>query len=109
MPRRIEADSSTHFGERNRQIGIILTEARQQSSFTQEKCAQFIGTTRRRYGLIERGEVPVRAVELEVLMRVLNIPAQMIWGELIPINVSRQVIVYAQPGESLQLVVQVQE
>ncbi len=108
MPRRSEAIPPPSFGERNRQIGSILTHGRQQASRTQEECARAIGTTRRRYGLIERGEVSVSAVELEALIRFLKVPAHLVWGDLVPTNLPRQVVVQAQPGELVQLVVQVQ-
>lgn len=108
MPRRSEAVPPPSFGERNREIGSILAYARHQASRTQEECARAVGTTRRRYGLIERGEVAVSAVELEALMRYLNVPAHIIWGDLVPTTPPRQVVVQAQPGELVQLVVQVQ-
>jgi transcriptional regulator with XRE-family HTH domain len=109
MPRRSDAIPPPSFEERNREIGSILGQVRRQENRTQEDCARILGTTRRRYGLIERGETPISAVELEALMRFLNVPAQMIWGDLVSTGQPRQYVVHAQPGESVQLVVQVRK
>ena len=44
----------------------------------------------------------------EALMRFLNVPAALMWHELCGSDTARQVVVQAQPGERLQLVVEVQ-
>jgi transcriptional regulator with XRE-family HTH domain len=108
MPRRSEAGLTEPFEQRNREIGAILAQARQRESYTVTECAAVALTTRRRYTMIERGEASVSAVELEALMRFLQVPANLIWAEFVPPTQPRQVVVQAQPGERIQLVVEVQ-
>lgn len=86
MPRRSEARNSATFSERTREIGAILASARERINCTQEECAKASGTTRRRYGLIERGEVPPNAVELEALVRFLGISPRVMWKDLLNVN-----------------------
>ncbi len=108
MSRRSEADSPSRFAERHRQIGAIVAEARQRERRTVTECATIAATTRPRYTLVERGEAVVGAAELEALMRFLNVSAHDIWPDLAPSSATRQVVVQAQPGESVQFVVQAQ-
>lgn len=108
MPHRNETARTAPFGPRNREIGVILAQARQRENRTVTECAAAVSTTRRRYAMIERGEAAVSAAELEALMRFLSVPAHLIWREFVPITQPRQVVVQAQPGELVQFVVQVQ-
>lgn len=59
--------------ERNKEIGAVLASARRQRGLTIRACADYIGTTPRRYRAIEQGGAPVHAVELEVLAPVLQL------------------------------------
>jgi transcriptional regulator with XRE-family HTH domain len=107
MSRRAEQPTADVFDRRNREIGAILAAARQRQNRTVTECALAAATTRRRYSAIERGEAVVSAVELEALMRFLNVPASQMWRELCSSNVGQHVVVQAQPGERVQLVVEV--
>lgn len=59
--------------ERNKEIGAVLASARQQRGLTIRACADYIGTTPRRYRAIERGDAAVQAVELELLALILQL------------------------------------
>lgn len=64
---------SARLYERNKKIGGLLAEARQQRGLTITACAEYIATTPRRYRAIERGDAPVHAAELEALLEVLHL------------------------------------
>jgi transcriptional regulator with XRE-family HTH domain len=70
---------ATVLRERNRELGRILQEARQQKDLSLAACADQIGTTQERYAALEAGEAPIGAAELEVLVRFLGIPARQVW------------------------------
>jgi predicted transcriptional regulator len=94
--------------QRNQEISQILARARQEQERSVTECAGVLGTSRRRYRAIEAGAVAVTAAELEVLMRYLHVPAQAVWRDLSASVPARHVVVQAQPGETVQLVVEVQ-
>ncbi len=70
-----------HLAERNREIGTLLADARQQQQRSVSECAALLGTSRRRYRAIERGDIGVEVAELELLMGYLDVPLQAIWKE----------------------------
>jgi transcriptional regulator with XRE-family HTH domain len=73
------------------------------------ECASVIGTKRQRYGAIERGESFVTAVELELLMRHLDIPMDAIWsGEGQSQRKIRQLPISDSPDETLLVVIDIQ-
>jgi transcriptional regulator with XRE-family HTH domain len=59
---------------RNRIIGALLREAREQKGKTQKDLAQIIGCTPRRIGHYEAGQVPVPVTQLEALADELDVP-----------------------------------
>lgn len=60
--------------QRNHQIGAILMQARLHQKRTVTECAALLGTSRRRYSAMERGEVAISFVEMEILMEYLHLP-----------------------------------
>lgn len=100
--------AETEIAARNREIGRVLYEARSQHHRTVTECATLIGTSRRRYTAMERGEATIGVAELEKLMDYLHVPAQTIWRAVQPGRETRQVVVQAHPGETVQVVVEVQ-
>jgi transcriptional regulator with XRE-family HTH domain len=90
---------------RNQELGSLLAEARQQQERSVSECAALLGTSRRRYRAIERGEVGVNASELEFLMHYLDIPATRIWHDVLPRTEVHQVVIQARPGERIQVTV----
>lgn len=90
--------------ERNREIGQILQEARSHKNITVTICAQLIGTSRRRYAAMERGEAMIGVAELEVLMGFLNIPSHKIWQLASSEGSADQIFVPFTPGRPVQIV-----
>ncbi len=90
---------------RNRQIGAVLMRARRRAKKTRIEVAEAVGIPRHRYSDIERGRTFVGAVELEDLVRYLEIPLQEVWPSERVAGDSRTIMVFAQPGESVQVVV----
>jgi transcriptional regulator with XRE-family HTH domain len=91
--------------ERNREIASILREYRRQARRTVSECAAHVGTTRRRYTQIEAAQSYVTAVELEELVRLLQIPPARVWPAALAGGDSREVSVQARPGERVEIVV----
>jgi transcriptional regulator with XRE-family HTH domain len=90
--------------ERNREIGRILQEARSLKNITVTICAQLIGTSRRRYAAMERGEAMIGIAELEVLMDFLNIPSHKIWQIVSGEGSTDRLFVPFTPGKPVQIV-----
>ncbi|HEY6541682.1 MAG TPA: helix-turn-helix transcriptional regulator [Ktedonobacteraceae bacterium] len=91
--------------ERNRVIGRILRGARSQKRISVTTCAELLGTSRRRYAAMERGEAIIGAAELETLVRFLEVPVHAVWSDLLPNRGAHQVMVKALPGETVQIIV----
>jgi transcriptional regulator with XRE-family HTH domain len=64
---------------RNSEIGKILQNAREYRNIPVTKCAELVGTSRRRYLAMEEGKATIGAVELEELVRFLGVPVQRVW------------------------------
>lgn len=92
---------------RNREIGLILQEARKRKDIPITTCANLIATSRRRYTAMEEGVALIGAAELEVLVEFLEISAQMLWPA-IP-GVSRKVALDAVRGDVLQITIEVRK
>ncbi len=93
--------------ERNRAIGQVLLEARSRKHIPVTRCAELLGTSRRRYVAMERGRAMIGAAELETLISFLEVPAHEVWKRSTASTGPQQVIVKAQPGETVQIVVDV--
>lgn len=94
--------------QRNMEIGQMLEQARTSKGLLMAECASVIGTTRQRYGAIERGESFVTAVELELLMRHLDIPMDAIWsGEVDSQRKIRRLPITVSPDETLFVVIDI--
>jgi transcriptional regulator with XRE-family HTH domain len=102
-------DQENRILTRNREIGLILREARTQKDITVTICAKLIGTSRRRYIAMEQGVAIIGVAELEILMAFLEIPAEKVWhGKDTPV-VSRQIVLEALPGQTLQILVDIRK
>ncbi len=102
-------DQEKRLLERNREIGLVLREARTKKDIPITTCAKLIDTSRRRYIAMERGEAIIGVAELEVLMAFLEVPVEKVWhGKDTPV-VSRQVMLEALPGQVLQIVVDIRK
>ncbi len=61
--------------ELNKQLGALMWEARRYKGETVKRCAEeFLGITRQRYDLMERGEANIGWAEFKHVMESLNIP-----------------------------------
>lgn len=90
--------------ERNREIGRILREARRQRDVTVTACAELIGTSRRRYVSMERGDVMIGLAELEVLEDFLGVSHRR-FARLSEKEASTdQIFVPFTPGEPVKIV-----
>lgn len=89
--------------QRNQEIGSVLTTARKKQRRTIAECAEQVGTSRRRYKAIEDGEVAISLAEVEVLSQYLELPLADLWRDGEAGAVTRQVVVEAQPGEVVQI------
>lgn len=61
------------------EIARLLKAARLEKKLTVTECAGLVGTTRRRYGAIEKGEAILGAAEMLMLTRFLGVPARRVW------------------------------
>src|SRR5687767_10461005 len=86
---------------RSREIGAVLLNARKRSRRSMRECAEHIGTSRQRYAGFEAGTVFVGAVELEALMRFLNIRPFEVWPSDM-LSETSELVLQAQPGETLR-------
>lgn len=92
---------------RNREIGRALLRARRRARRSMRECASHIGTSRQRYAGFEAGTAFIGAVELESLVRYLNIPLhEVLSQDLLADNIS-DIVIEAQPGDTLRVVVKV--
>lgn len=99
-------DRVAYILRRNRELGSVLKRARTDAEKTIMQCAEEIGTYRQRYAAIERGEEPVNAAELEVLVTYLRIPSYAVWPVEQPGTGIKERLVYFRPdeGESLHII-----
>jgi hypothetical protein len=70
-------------------------------------CSAHLGITTRRYSAIERGTSYITAVELEEIVDYLDIPPHEVWPQPLMDKGRRRVVVEAQPGESVELIVNI--
>jgi transcriptional regulator with XRE-family HTH domain len=91
---------------RNREIGLALARARRRARKSMKACAEVVGTSRQRYAGFETGKTFIEAVELEALMRFLQIPLHEVLSPDLLADV-RDIPVQARPGETLRIVVNV--
>jgi transcriptional regulator with XRE-family HTH domain len=94
--------------ERNKEIGQIIREARNQKNISVTTCAKLIGTSRRRYIAMEQGEAVIGIAELEILMSFLGVPTNKIWSGNNLKSVPHQIKLEAVPGETMHIIVDVQ-
>ncbi|MDQ3930582.1 MAG: helix-turn-helix domain-containing protein [Chloroflexota bacterium] len=96
-----------HLRERSKQIGEALRRARERARRSVRECSAYIGTAPRRYTKIEQGTVHITAVELEALVQYLDVPAHEVWPMALIAPRTRSIMVNAEPGESVHVVVNI--
>lgn len=64
---------------RNSEIGNLLKNAREYRNIPVTRCAELVGTSRRRYLAMEEGKATIGAVELEELVHFLDVPPGRVW------------------------------
>jgi hypothetical protein len=93
---------------RSKELGRALADARRRARRGIQECAAHIGTSWQRYRKIEEGAVYVGAVELEALIIYLDIPAHEVWPEeLLSRHTAPVVVVHAEPGQRVQIMVDI--
>lgn len=97
-------EAFVYLRERSKEMGKILGTARRQQGKSLLECANYIGTSRRRYTAIEHGDTPIQLAEMELLIDYLNIPLEQIWPMFVPVQ-GRQVVVTLEPGEMIHVLV----
>lgn len=65
---------------RNRIIGLLLRDAREQAEKTKRECAEALGVSSSTITAYEEGRKPISLPELEVLAYVLDTPVAHFWG-----------------------------
>ncbi|MDQ5822773.1 MAG: helix-turn-helix transcriptional regulator [Chloroflexota bacterium] len=104
---RITGPMTSRMDERSRQIGDALRRARERARRSVRECALLLGTSPRRYAKLEQGTVQITAVELETMAEVLDVPPYEVWPMTLIESRTRRVVVEAEPGESVQVVVNI--
>lgn len=94
------------FSERSREIGQVLQRARLRAGKSIRQCSAHLGTSRERYTGFETGKVYISLVEIEELMRYLNIPYHEVWSRDIG-GQPDEVILEAVPGQVVRIRVNV--
>ena len=64
---------------RNRIIGLLLRDAREQAERTKRECANALGVSTSTITAYEEGRKPISLPELEVLSYVLDVPVSHFW------------------------------
>jgi transcriptional regulator with XRE-family HTH domain len=93
--------------KRNEEIGQLLRAARGRKHVPVTKCADLVGTSRRRYVSLESGEVAIGVAELEALMDFLEISIDEIWHGAKREVAPHQVVIQALPGEPVQILLDI--
>ena len=92
--------------ERSQEIGQIIQRARLRGHKSMRQCSAYLGTSRERYAGFETGKVYISLVEMEALMRYLDIPHHEIWPADV-VGDPQEVVVTAHPGEVVRVRVNV--
>ena len=82
---------------RNAELGHILYKARTGLNLTQQQCADYLGTSRQRYGQIEIGTVPILVPEYEAMLRFLKVPFSEVWYDPLAVVVPTHDVVVSLP------------
>ncbi len=67
--------------ERAIALAWVLRLARQDKNCTQQACADYLGTSRQRYGRLEAGTILISAAEYEAMLLFLEVPLSEAWPE----------------------------
>lgn len=99
----ITYDGASQLDSRNREIGNILTIAREKQQRSVRECAALLGTSRRRYGAIERGEVGITFAELEVIAKFLSLSMHEVMMGGAARQENGRLVVRVRPGDRVQV------
>lgn len=93
---------------RNREIGLLLLQARRAKDLTLEECSEAIGISRQYLALVERGESSLSVFHLGELCQLLGIPAEVFFSapgsSHTPV---RDIAVQVQPGEAVRVFINI--
>jgi transcriptional regulator with XRE-family HTH domain len=92
--------------ERSQEIGQIIQRARLRARKSIRQCSVYLGTSRERYAGFETGKVYISVVEMEALMRYLDIPYHEIWPADV-VGDPEEIVVSARPGQVVRVRVNV--
>jgi transcriptional regulator with XRE-family HTH domain len=98
-------DLVTRYHQRNQAIGKLIREARVAKQVTITKCAQVVGTTRRRFSGIENGSIMIGLLEAEVLTEFLEIPFESLRSVTRHVATRVGKTVHVKSGETIQLII----
>jgi len=102
----MDADNNTvteRLERRNREVGHMLAQAREQQQRSVRTCAAVLGTSRRRYSAIERGETGITIGELELLADFLSLSlTDLVRGTQIA-QEDERLVVRVRPGDHVQV------
>jgi transcriptional regulator with XRE-family HTH domain len=93
---------------RNREIGLLLSQARRAKNLTLEACSEAIGISRQYLSLVEQGQSSISVFHLSELCQILGVPVAAFFPaevfvsgrETAPTPV-RDIAVQVQPGEAV--------
>jgi len=72
----MQSQNISYFTQRKSEIAQRLRQVRRQSGWTQQKVANLLGCSRRRYNSVERGEAELGVTEIDLLAREFNVPVE---------------------------------
>lgn len=70
----MKSQSISYLIRRKEEIAKRLRQARRQKGWTQQKVADLLGCSRRRYNSVEWGESELGVTEIDLLATALNVP-----------------------------------
>lgn len=97
--------STVEIGKRNAEIMKVVAMYRHKCRLSMRRCAQELSVGQKRYRLMELGERPIGAAELEVLMRFLNIPRDALEGAQAADDDVHEVVCRVPLGQRLNVVI----
>ncbi len=88
---------------RNQEVGRLLMTAREQQRRSVRECAALLGTSRRRYSAIERGETGITFAELEVMAEFLSLSLMEMLRSASVHQEDGRLVVRVRPGDRVQV------
>jgi transcriptional regulator with XRE-family HTH domain len=88
---------------RNQELGHILATAREQQRRSVREWAALLGTSRRRYRAIERGEVGITVAEFAVMAEFLSLSLRDVLSRATAHQEDERLVVRVRPGDRVQV------